>query len=70
MVMGLARKVGETKPPSVTMAQTTTNSTKKPVPSSHFIAGLTGSSGTMRRLRARGAGLEGDITFVMVGGAE
>ena len=64
----LARKVGETKPPRVTMDQITTKSTKKPVPSTHFIAGLTGSSGAMRRLRT--AGEEGDTTLVMTGGTE
>src|SRR5256885_16293822 len=51
MVMGLARKVGETKPPSVTAAQTRKNSTKKATPSTHLAVGLTGSSGAMRRRR-------------------
>ena len=45
MVSGLARKVGETKPPKVTADQISTNTTKKPVPSTHLAVGLTGSSG-------------------------
>ena len=69
MVMGLARKVGETKPPSVTAAQTRKNSTKKATPSTHLAVGLTGSSGAMRRRRtgagaAAGAGACG-VAWVM-----
>ena len=54
IVTGLARKVGETKPPSVKKAQTTTKSTKKPRPSSQRARALTGSSGASAR-RRRGA---------------
>src|SRR5690606_33609052 len=51
IVMGLARKVGDTKPPSVNAAQTATNRMKKPTPSSQRARALTGSRGTRRRRR-------------------
>ena len=53
MVIGLAKKVGETKPPSVKNAQMAKNSTKNPRPSTRRVPGLTGSSGA--RPRRRGA---------------
>src|SRR5690606_34261229 len=51
MVMGLARKVGDTKPPRVKAAQTATNRMKKPTPSTQRARALTGSRGTRRRRR-------------------
>src|SRR5690606_7683974 len=55
-VIGLARKVGDTKPPSVAMPHTTTKSTKKPSPSSVRADALMGSSGANTRRRTGGAG--------------
>ena len=55
IVTGLARKVGDTKPPSVNTAHVATNSTKKATPSTHLVRVLTGSSGRSRR---RGSGTD------------
>ena len=52
MVTGLARKVGDTKPPSVKKDQTATNTTKKLNPSIQRARRLTGSSGASPRRRA------------------
>ena len=54
MVMGLARNVGETKPPSVKKAHTAKNITKNPTPRATRARALTGSSGARAR-RRRGA---------------
>ncbi|MDH1764180.1 hypothetical protein N5D37_00395 [Comamonas aquatica] len=52
IVTGLAKKVGETKPPKVAIDQTTTNNTKKLTPNSHFAEAETGSKGAQRRAAA------------------
>ena len=54
MVIGSARKVRETKPPSVAKAQAATNRTKKEMPSVTRVPWLTGSRGRgMKNLLCR-----------------